>query len=148
LQPGCDNFITFMRALKLQLKSDAIGALASAICLIHCIATPFIFFSAAGLHASKPHGDSPLWWGMIDVVFLIVSFIAIFWSGKTSSKDWMKYALYFSWIVLALFIIMERLGDIHIAESLIYIPALGLIGLHLYNQKYCQCRGESCCASS
>jgi len=137
--------LVMIRPLKLQLKSDAIGALASAICLVHCIATPFIFVSAASLHHSSSHGNSPLWWSMLDVVFLIISFLAVYWSGKTSSKTWMKYALYLTWSLLAVFMIMERLGSIHMAEFLVYFPAFGLIALHLYNTKYCQCKGDTCC---
>lgn len=136
-----------MKAIRLKLKSDAIGAIASAICLIHCVATPFLFVSAASLHHTNPHGNSPLWWGMIDVVFLVVSLLAVYWSGKSSSKEWMKYALYISWGFLAIFIIIERLIDIHIAEALLYVPAIALIGLHLYNQQYCQCKGDKCCVS-
>ena len=134
-----------MKTLKLQLKSDAIGVLASAICLLHCIATPFIFVSAASFHASNPHANSPIWWSLIDVVFLVVSIIAVYWSGKTSSKEWMKYALYMSWSLLALFIFMERLQDTHIPTALFYAPAVSLIFLHIYNRKYCQCKGDKCC---
>lgn len=136
-----------MKAFKLQLKSDTIGALASAVCLVHCIATPFLFMSAASFQHSNPHGNSPLWWSLIDVVFLVISFMAIHWSGKNSSKAWMKYALYLCWCFLAVFIIMERLQDAHIPTALFYAPAIGLILLHLYNRKYCQCKGDRCCIS-
>jgi len=134
-----------INTLKLQLKSDAIGALASAICLVHCIATPFIFVSAASLPHSNPHGNDPFWWSMIDVVFLFISLVAVYWSGKTSSKAWMKFALYLCWSFLATFLIIERLGGNHYSENLLYIPAFGLIALHLYNIKYCRCKGNTCC---
>ncbi|MEM9025186.1 MAG: MerC domain-containing protein, partial [Bacteroidota bacterium] len=47
---------------------DMFGAVASGLCLIHCLATPFLFVAGAGAHAHHP--ESPFWWGLIDVVFL------------------------------------------------------------------------------
>ena len=133
-----------MNTLKFQLKSDFVGALASAICLIHCLATPFLFVSAASIDHSHHHGDSPLWWSLIDIAFLAISLIAVYFSAKSSGKTWVKYALYFSWAGLAFFILNEKFEGIHLPEALIYIPALSLIIFHLYNKKYCQCANDVC----
>lgn len=136
-----------MNSLKLQLKSDFIGALASFICLIHCIATPFIFVSAASIehhHHEHHHGDSPLWWSAIDIVFIVISFLAVYWSAKSSSKTWMKFALYLCWAGLAFFILNEKFEGPHLPHFLIYVPAFGLIVLHLYNKRYCQCINGNC----
>ena len=127
--------------------SDLLGAMASGLCLIHCLATPFLFMVQAEVahhHAHEhAHGDIPLWWGLIDSVLLVVSFFAVFWAARNSTKTWMKYALYATWIALAFIILNEKIGFVHLPEEIIYIPTIGLIGLHLYNRKYC-CEDESC----
>jgi hypothetical protein len=126
-----------------KLKSDNLGALASAICLVHCVATPFIFVSAASIDHHH-HGASPFWWNAIDLVFLVISLAAIYWSVKPSTKTWMKFGLYSSWALLALLIFSEKLDAIHFPEILMYIPAFSLIVLHLYNKRHHQCEDSRC----
>jgi len=118
-------------------KSDVLGVLASGLCLIHCIATPFIF--VAQTCSASCCSVAPTWWSTIDYVFLGISFFAIYWSVQNTSKNWIKYALWINWVVLLFVILNEKIGVIHIDELAVYVPALCLVGLHLYNQKYCQC---------
>ena len=54
------------------LKSDAIGAIASGLCILHCLATP-IFFIASACSLSCCN-NTPLWWQWMDYVFLGISF--------------------------------------------------------------------------
>ena len=131
-----------MKAIQFSSKSDVIGAWASGLCLIHCLATPFLFVAQAGLIS---HGEShPQWWGILDVVFLSISFIAIWWSSKNTSKQWMRIALWASWLLLCFVVLNEKLAIVPLAEQAIYVPAVGLIFFHLYNRRYCQC-GEGDC---
>lgn len=128
-------------------KSDIIGAFASTLCLIHCVATPFIFVAGAtstGLHHHH-HGDSPFWWSMIDIIFIVISFFAVYFSVKQSSKNWVKIALVASWFLLTAFILNEKFEVVHLAEFWVYIFALTLVGLHLYNRKYCHCKTDEAC---
>ncbi len=125
-------------------KSDSVGALASGLCLIHCVATPFLFVLQP---LSVSEEAAPLWWQSLDYIFLVVSFFAVYWSAVNTSKRWMRYALWISYVVLALAILNEKFEVLHLGEFLTYIPATSLIGLHLYNQKYCQCADETCCAT-
>ena len=82
------------------------GSLASGLCLLHCAATPFLF--VAHTSYTNSHNSHPFWWSFIDIFFVIVSFWAIYWSTKNSSKQWMKYALWSSWILLLGFILNEK----------------------------------------
>ena len=129
-------------------QSDLLGAIASGLCLIHCLATPFLFVAHAGVHAhghhDGHHAESPFWWGLIDITLLIVSLTAVYWSVKNTSKQWMKYALYASWAFLAFIILNEKFEMMHLAEAWVYFPALSLVVLHVYNRKYCQCADEAC----
>ena len=63
-------------------KPNIIGSAASFLCLIHCIATPFLFVAQAELaHHTHNH---PAWWGLLDILFLVVSFFAVLWSAKST----------------------------------------------------------------
>lgn len=126
-------------------KPDNIGAIASSLCLVHCIATPFIFIVQSCSIACC--SETPVWWSTIDYLFLIISFFAIFQSTKTTTSKWIKPALWFSWTLLFGIILNEKLAWISLSESAIYIPAILLIGLHLYNRKYCQCSSKTCCVN-
>lgn len=130
---------------KLREGSNIWGSLASTLCLAHCLATPFLFAAHAGhVHGHHSH---PIWWGMIDLVFLGISAAAVFWSARNRGATWMKYALWISWSLLAFVILNEKIEFLHLVEELIYIPSILLVGLHLYNRKYCQCQ-EKCCTIS
>lgn len=123
-------------------KSDTIGALASGLCLIHCLATPFIFV-AKSCTATCCSG-APSWWAWLDVAFLIISFFAVYRSAASTSKKWISQVMWSSWTLLLLVILNEQLGWIHLPEYIIYFPAILLIIIHIYNLKYCQCEGEYC----
>jgi len=132
------------KTIKLTTTANILGAAASALCLVHCLITPLLFtVHTAHQHG---HGSSPVWWGLLDMLFIGISFLAVFWSVKNTSKNWMKYALWISWILLAGIIVNEKIQIMMLAEVLIYIPSMALVVLHLYNRNYCQCSDESCCA--
>ena len=124
-------------------KADSIGAISSTLCLIHCVATPFIFFAQSSLFNFG--NEAPVWWKFFDYFFLVVSFIAVYRSTQTTSKNWIKPALWLSWFILFVVIINEKLEILSIPESFIYLPTISLIVLHLYNRKYCQCNIDKCC---
>ena len=131
--------------MKLTLnKADNIGVLASSLCLIHCIVTPFIFI-AQSCTASCCE-TSPLWWQWIDYGFLGISFFAVYRSTQTTSKNFMKPALWISWSILFISIINERLNFFMAPEMFMNVAAINLVILHLYNLKYCQCKNDQCCS--
>ncbi|MCP4440052.1 MAG: MerC domain-containing protein [Aureispira sp.] len=125
-------------------KSDLFGAAASSLCLIHCLATPFIFVAQSC--SASCCTDSPIWWSAIDYMFLVISFLAIYWSVRTTSSQAIKYGLWGSWLLLLAVLLNEKMDWIHLSYGTNYLPAIALISLHLYNKKYCQCAGEECCA--
>jgi len=131
---------------KLKPRANILGVAASSLCLVHCLATPLLF----SLHASQlnHHHAHPFWWGLLDIFFIIVSLVAVYWSAANSSKKWMQYALWISWVLLAAIILNEKMEIMHIPESFIYLPSISLVVLHLYNRKYCQCDDGNCCATS
>ena len=123
-------------------KSDIIGIIASTLCFVHCLITPFLLVAYTGSLIGETH---TWWWGTLDLIFLAISFFAVYWSARTTSKAWVKHALWYSWLFLSLLILNEKLELWHLPEEIIYIPAIGLIVLHFYNRHYCHCEDENCC---
>lgn len=126
----------------IKFKSDTIGMWSSGLCLIHCLATPFLFVAKSC--SATCCAASPGWWSGLDVGFLVLSFIAIYFTAKHSIHNWIKVALLAAWGVLAFIILNEHIALIPLTEYAIYLPAAALIGLHFYNQRYCACPDTSC----
>jgi len=141
------NLFHMVRINHLNIKSDSIGIMASTLCFLHCLATPLLFIGHVSASPIKEH--YPLWWGTLDVLFLGVSFFAVYWSTLTTSKTWIKYAFWFSWILLSLTIMTEKLELWPLPEVAIYPPTIGLIVLHFYNRRYyCNCEEKNCCTTN
>lgn len=124
-------------------KPDILGTFSSTLCLIHCVATPFLFLAQTCTPSCS--NETPGWWGKIDYFFLIISFFAIYWTVKSTTINWIKPLLWLSWMLLFIIIINEKVALLPIPETLIYIPSISLITLHLYNKKYCNCNNDKCC---
>ena len=123
-------------------KSDALGAIASGLCILHCLATPFFFIaSACSLSCCN---NAPLWWQWMDYVFLGISFLAIKYATKSSSKGWVVQGLWVAWVALFIAVLNIKMEWIYLAENIKFIPAFALVGLHMYNMRYCQCKKECC----
>ncbi|TXE11819.1 MerC domain-containing protein [Seonamhaeicola algicola] len=129
-------------------KPDTLGALASTLCLIHCLLTPFIFLAQTKVAACCATNGVPNWWKSIDFIFLIISFFAVYQSAKNSTKKTVKMALWFCWSLLCFLIINEKLAWFHLPEILIYLTAISMVILHVYNLKYCQCKTDNCCTNN
>lgn len=129
-------------------KPDTLGALASSICLIHCIATPFVFMAQSTVAVCCAHEAVPTWWHAIDFIFIIISFVAVYRSNKTSTNLILKKALWLSWAILFTLILNEKLEWFAIPETIMYIAALTLVSLHIYNLNYCQCKNNTCCTNN
>ena len=134
--------------VKIIPKSDIVGAVASGLCALHCIATPFLFLaqSCSATAATGCCESSPVWWSSIDYLFIGITFFAVYQSGKQSSKPWLKYFLFLIWSMLSFLILNEKMSLIPISEWWKYLMAFGLICLHMYNLKFCKCSEDSCCA--
>ncbi len=130
------------KLVNLTSKSDMIGGIASTLCLIHCLATPVLFLAQAGLAVGEEF--HPWWWGILDLMFLVVSLLAVYWSAKNTLKQGIKYALWCLWTILALLILNEKMELVYLTEEFIYLPTIGLIALHFYNQRYFRCKDRGC----
>ena len=125
------------------VKSDSLGVMASGLCLIHCLATPFLFVAKSC--AVSCCAAAPIWWVLLDYIFLIVSFFAVYWSTLTTSNKLVKSALWLSWLVLSFILMNEQIQLLSLPTCAIYLPAFALVSLHIYNLKYCRCQETECC---
>ena len=131
--------------MKYTLKHpDTIGAINSSLCVAHCFATPFLFLTQAQTSLVEL-SSVPLWWQLLNYVFIIVSFFAIKRTVKNSSNELVKYLLWASWVLLSALILNEEFEIMHMPELLTYFAGITLASLHIYNLKYCQCEDENCC---
>lgn len=129
---------------KIVLPFDSIGIIASTLCTIHCMATPFLFIAKAC--AATCCSEAPSWWLMIDYFFLIISFLAIFFISRSLTIKWLQAAFWISWIVLLFTIVNNSLSIIYLPKNFIYFPSIAIIILHFYNLQFCKCQNETCCA--
>lgn len=124
-------------------NSDSIGALASTLCLIHCLATPFIFVVQSC--AESCCASAPAWWICFDYFFLTISFFAIYKSTVTTQSNFIKYLLWSFWFLLFCLIVNESIELLIINKNVLYFNAIALSSLHIYNLKYCKCNNNKCC---
>ena len=124
-------------------KPDSIGSIASMLCLVHCLATPFIFITQACTMSCC--AGAPTWWQSIDYIFIVISFFAILRSTQTSSNKIIKIALWTTWFLFFISIINKIIGLFYMNPNFTYATGIILASLHLYNLKYCQCENDTCC---
>lgn len=127
---------------KMKITADNIGMASTSLCLVHCLLTPFIFIAQAC--AADCCAESPVWWRAVDFLFLVISFAAVYFAAKSSSKRWVKVAFYVLFALLCFFIVNEHAGSLQLHRIFLYTPAFLLFALHLYNKKYCRCENECC----
>ena len=132
-----------MEIINFTSRSDIFGAFASTMCFIHCLVTPFLFVTYSNTAIIEEM--QPWWWGILDIVFLVISFFAVYWTTFNTSKRRIKFAFWILWMLLAMIILNEKLEIVHIEEVFIYLTTLGLVFLHFYNRRYCQCEDDKCC---
>ncbi len=134
------HLMAILNINKIHKNSDNIGIISSTVCTIHCMLTPFLFVAKSCSATCCKH--TPNWWKAIDILFLIISFIAIYFSSKNSNDKFIRLSFWMSWFFLSFIIVNEHIEFILISQWLIYIPAFTLIFTHFYNRKYCLCNTE------
>ena len=129
--------------MRITLKNpDKLGILSSILCLIHCFITPFIYISFASLKQNELISFSL---NGVNVIFVIVSLIAVNRSTKITTSKIIKPIFWLSWIFLFFVLFNEEVKIIELPEIFSYTSALILAGVHIYNLNFCGCKDENCC---
>ncbi len=122
-------------------KANILETASSSLCLIILTITPFLFIAQMYTRTQDP----PVWRTSINSIFLIISFVAFYFSAKRIVQKLMKYALLTSWALLAITILNEQFEWIRLSEMFNYFPVFSLIFLHLYNRIFYRRAGYSSC---
>ncbi len=134
-----------MNFLKLTHKrSDVLGVLSSSFCLIHCLITPSIFIAQVEMQSYSNRWT--LWWTMMSFIFITLSFLAVYFSTKNTSKKNIRPFFWTFWGILSIMTINEAFELSHIPEVYSYAVAVALILTHFYSLRYCQCKDPACCS--
>lgn len=114
--------------------SDWLGAAASGLCAIHCTLTP-LFFAAKPVWESTAVEYGHGVWGMLDYVFLILSFLAVRYSALHTTHITLKWVLWLAWGVFALGLLSESFA---FGKWLMYAGSITLVIAHIKNYRHCQ----------
>ena len=122
-------------------NSDYLGVISSLVCLAHCILTPLLFLSQATIVSH----EVPMIWQLLNYIFITLSFIAVYFSSKKTTKIFIKMGFWINWSLLFLCILNESIEAFSVPELFMYIFAAALCLLHIYSLKYCNCEDQNCC---
>lgn len=132
----CNQKLRLKNIKFLTKNSDFFGVLTCSLCFVHCISTPLIFISFSSLNTKLSASYS--WWSSLDYVFLLISFLMVYFSVKITKVKMMKYLFWLSWVTLFLVILNEKTESYQFSEYITYIAITALSLLHIYNLRYCK----------
>jgi len=134
----CNNIATYKLAYFSRYTpiADKLGIVSALVCAVHCLVIPAIFLlkytwaDTTGVAAGNSGWGSglPHWWELLDYVFLIVGFIAVYHAANHTGKRPIKISLWFFWLCLAVAVVFEQ--QLH---WMAYIASAGLIITHFFN---------------
>ena len=130
----------------IKIYNDHLGVLSGILCMLHCAFTPFLFLSQAQLITT--YSEFPFLWNSLNILFLTLSFSAVYLSSKNSSNKYVKIMMFLFWGLLTFTILNELFELYHVQEFYTYFFATTLCFLHIYNLKYCGCVDDDCCVHS
>ena len=125
---------------------DRLGIIAGSLCMIHCIMTPFFFIAKAC--STVCCADAPIWWRLIDYIFLAISFIAIYFITNKKTLNWIKIAFWVSWFILLITTLNHTFLIFDFHKYSTYPPATAIIILHFYHLRFNNnscCNEQNCC---
>ncbi len=105
-------------------QSDLLGIISASLCVVHCLATPFILLLFTQLH----------WWHDLSFIFLVISGIAVYLSTRTSHHKTWKTVIWASFSVLTVAVFMEE--SIEWMHEVSYVASAGLVIGHYFNQRH------------
>jgi len=125
--------------------ADQIGISGSVLCLIHCLALPFLGILSIGA-SSGSHGHTHFFVGD-DIIFALVAIVAAYFAAKNTEQTALKVIFLTLSITFGFSLIVSELY--HTLEGIIYLShfcAMGLIVVHIYH--YIQTRKRLRCQLS
>ena len=118
--------------------SNLLGAAASGLCALHCAATPLFFAAKPVLESTvEHHAHGSPFWAALDYVFLVLSFLAVWYSAKNTDHQTLKKILWFGWVLFAIGLFSEPF-HLPYGSWLMYAGSIILVVTHLKNFQHCR----------
>ncbi len=108
-------------------KADYMGIAGSALCLVHCIGTPFLLVGSA----LTPHNHLTISFLSLDYLFIGVNAIAVFLVTRHYAPPAIKRALWGFLLLFASSLLLESVSGIF--HYVGYLASAGLVITHLIN---------------
>lgn len=118
---------------KLPYVSDRVGIIASVVCLVHCLIFPVLVILRIPLSEWLHE-----FWHSLEYIFLAISFVAVFFSARSTVKPWMRYFLWTSFFALAASILLKHYEAVF--DTVAIAAALILITAHILNIRQLSCQ--------
>lgn len=113
--------------------ADWLGISASGLCLIHCALTPIIFTAKPvfyGMIEKSVHNHEA--WATLDYVFLILSFLAVWYAARHTPHALLKWVLWLAWTLFAFGLLLESHRS-SLGHGLMYVGSITLVLAHIKN---------------
>ncbi len=122
----------------LKKYADHVGIAASGLCLVHCLAMPFVTaFWLQNDHCAAGNDCCDHATGFnYDYLFVVFSALAVWLASSHCSRLWLKAMMWACFTVLAAGLLLEhRIEGAHTATL---FAAVGLAAAHFLNWRYCR----------
>jgi len=121
-----------MKFSSIAQKSDWVGILSSAGCILHCLAMPVVIY-ASGAVLHQEHTE----W--LDYLFVAVAAGAMFYSVRQAHSVGVKLLLIGAWLLFSVGVVLQ--SAFASASVLAYAGSVALIAGHAINLRHCrQCK--------
>ncbi|MEO1258341.1 MAG: MerC domain-containing protein [Bacteroidota bacterium] len=118
--------------------SDWLGVAASGLCAIHCALTPLLFAAKPILEGTMgEHVHGHFLWAAMDYIFLVLSFLAVWYSARHTTHATLKWVLWAAWAAFALGLLSESL-ELPLGSWFMYAGSITLVIAHIKNYHHCQ----------
>lgn len=108
--------------------SDVLGMGSAFLCLLHCIAAPVLMGFGASIHEVHSSFFLHEFW---DIIFLVLGFIAVYFSARHSKSTFLKVLLWTTYLSLLCAVILHHSSPVF--EYLMYAASIVLIIAHTLN---------------
>lgn len=122
---------------KYTVGADRLGVISAVICTIHCMVVPALLLSKYAMgsllfeagHDGVHHAHAlPVWWELLDYVFLAVGFFAVYHAAAHAATRRIRLSLWLSWSLLAIGVFFHN--SFH---WVVYFASASLITTHVFN---------------
>jgi len=121
-----------VKTLSPGIKADYLGITGSVLCIVHCVATPFLLLTVTWLRNDTLRSG----FLSLDYVFVAINALAVFSATRHATTPAIKIVLWGSLTLFAGCLLLEEVSPLFGYGT--YLASAGLIGGHIVSIRYCQ----------